>query len=250
MAIKRSLDTANEISHVFQLPGLLQVDGDGITERITVWQKRITESEQQLNENQRKIDDVAFQLYGFSEDDRRAIEITVTGQDTTDENDTELADEDEGEDDETPLLAEAKQLVIALLSYAVGCVFGRWNIQFATGDKSPPVLPDPYAPLPVCSPGMLTDADGLLLSQAPPEYPIAITWDGILVDDQNHPNDIVRRVQQVLELIWQKRTNDVEQEACEILGVRDLQNYFQRPTNFFQDHWKRYFKSKRKAPVY
>ncbi|HOV88346.1 MAG TPA: hypothetical protein PLM79_18465, partial [Syntrophobacteraceae bacterium] len=40
------------------------------------------------------------------------------------------------------------------------------------------------------------------------------------------------------------------QEACDILGVSDLRDYFRQPAGFFQDHLKRYSKSRRKAPIY
>jgi len=88
------------------------------------------------------------------------------------------------------------------------------------------------------------------------EYPLRISWDGVLVDDPGldgarpHPDDIVRRVQEVLELLWGDRAGAIEQEACEILSVKDLREYFGRPAGFFDDHLKRYSKSRRKAPIY
>jgi hypothetical protein len=88
------------------------------------------------------------------------------------------------------------------------------------------------------------------------EYPLRISWDGILVDDpglygaQPHREDIVRRVREVLDLLWKDKAHEIEQEACEILGVSDLRDYFRKPSGFFQDHLKRYSKSRRKAPIY
>ena len=148
-----------------------------------------------------------------------------------------------------------------------------------------PELPDPFDPLPICPPGMLIDPDGLpaepgrIASEEwlrarsnagtiPPEglvknptvpdddYPLRISWDAILVDDpgftgaQPHRDDIVRRVREVLDLLWQDKAYEIEQEACDILGVPDLRDYFRRPSGFFQDHLKRYSKSRRKAPIY
>ena len=71
-----------------------------------------------------------------------------------------------------------------------------------------------------------------------------------LVDDPGHPLDIEARVHQVLQIIWQDRWAAIEREACEILGVRTLRDYFRKPANFFADHLKRYSKSRRKAPIY
>ena len=60
----------------------------------------------------------------------------------------------------------------------------------------------------------------------------------------------MRRVREVLDLIWKDKAHAIEQEACEILGVKDLRDYFRRPSGFFQDHLKRYSKNRRKAPIY
>ncbi|WP_104901456.1 hypothetical protein [Nostoc sp. 'Peltigera membranacea cyanobiont' N6] len=244
--IKRSLDTVNEISHIFNIPALLQVIGNRLVDKSFAWQENINKSTHQLSKYQEQIDDIVFQLYGISEKDRKALEITVKNQNLNVEDNTEDADEEH----ETALAADGKQLVTDLIAYIVGCAFGRWDIRFATGEKSAPELPDPFAPLPVCSPGMLAGTDGLPLSETPPGYPIPIAWDGILVDDTNHPNDITRRIREVLEIIWKNNANNIEQEACKIIGVLELGDYFQRPANFFQDHLKRYSKSRRKAPIY
>ena len=147
---------------------------------------------------------------------------------------------------------DAEPLVAELVSYAVGCVLGRWDVRFATGEKPAPTLPDPFDPLPVCSPGMLQEPDGLPATQNPHGYPLRIDWDGILVDDPDHPDDIIRRVRDVLEVIWKDRADAIEKEACEILGVADLRDYFRKPGagGFWDDHIKRYSKSRRKAPIY
>lgn len=170
-----------------------------------------------------------------------------------------------------------------LLSYFVGCVFCRWDIRIALDPSLAPKLPDPFDPLPVCPPGMLVGPDGLpakpgcIVSEEwlrarpdaitlPPEnmvnnptitdadYPLRISWDGILVDDpgfnsdQPHHEDIVRRVREVLDVIWKDKAADIEQEACDILNVPDFRTWFRK--SFFIDHIRRYSKSRRKAPIY
>jgi len=82
------------------------------------------------------------------------------------------------------------------------------------------------------------------------DYPIDIPWDGILIDDPGHPLDIEARVRQVIEVIWKDRAEAIEHEACQILGVASLRDYFRRPAAFFADHLKRYSKSRRQAPIY
>src|SRR5581483_426138 len=81
-------------------------------------------------------------------------------------------------------------------------------------------------------------------------YPLAIAWDGILVDDEAHPSDVVQRVREVLALLWGGRWEAIEHEACELLGVRGLRDYFRRAGSFLADHLKRYSKSRRQAPIY
>jgi len=152
------------------------------------------------------------------------------------------------------LLREANSQSQDDLSIAVGYSFGRWDIRFATSEQQPLKLSEPFDPLPVCPPGMLVGPDGLPANpeDVPSNYPIRIAGDGILVDDPGHEDDIVRRVRDVLEVIWKERAEAIEREACEILEVRELREYFRKPGNggFWMDHVKRYSKSRRKAPIY
>jgi len=136
--------------------------------------------------------------------------------------------------------------------YIIGVLYGRWDIRYATGERSAPELPDPFAPLPVCPPGMLQNAQGLpaVPEDVPASYPLRISWHGILVDDAGHAEDIAGRVREAIGVIWGERAEAIEQEACEILGVTSLREYLRRPAGFFADHLSRYSKSRRQAPIY
>jgi hypothetical protein len=188
-------------------------------------------------------------------------------------------------DELSDFVLDCKDITFAVLQNIIGLVFGRWDFRIAIDPSLTPKLPDPFGLLPVCSPGMLVNPDGLpaepglIVSEEwlrerpdantlPPEglvtnptipdseYPLRINWAGILVDDpglngaHSHRDDIVRRVREVLDLIWRDKAHEIEQEACDILGISDLRDYFSRPSGFFQDHLKRYSKSRRKAPIY
>ncbi|HBL24222.1 MAG TPA: hypothetical protein DDZ40_08910 [Deltaproteobacteria bacterium] len=258
--LKRSLNVIDDTSHAFTLPALLMTPGAGLVERADTYAKQTAEAEAELRRIQAEVDKIAFELYGFTDEERNAV---GSGQLTVDSNevsggespDTDDAEEmDSAKDGESFLTTDHRPLVTDLLSWCVGVAFGRFDIRLALDSSLIPGTPDPFDPLPVCPPGMLQGSDGL---PAKPEdvlrhYPIRIDWDGILVDDTGHEDDIVRRVREVLEVIWKDRAEAIEKEACEILGVRELRDYFRKPAagGFWMDHVRRYSKSRRKAPIY
>lgn len=143
-------------------------------------------------------------------------------------------------------------LTTNVVQFSLGMAFGRWDARFATGERPAPALPDPFAPLPLCAPATLADHHGLPLSRAPEGYPSRIDPNGLLLDDPAHPDDIVLRVRAVFELMWPNTAEALEREGCELLGVKELRDYFSKPTagGFWMDHIKRYSKSRRKAPIY
>ena len=154
-------------------------------------------------------------------------------------------------------LTTAPAAASALVAACVGWILGRWDIRYSSEDRPAPPLPDPFAPLPICPPGMLQGDDGLPLSPdagrllcTEGRYPLDVAWDGILVDDPQHPLDLVHRTQAALAVLWRERADAVESEACLLLGVPTLREWFRRPTGFFADHLKRYSKSRRQAPIY
>jgi hypothetical protein len=162
--------------------------------------------------------------------------------------------EDEEEEDDSDFLLDygAPAQAEALFSYCVGCAFGRWDIRYATEGNETPELPDPLAPLPVCPPGMLQNAQLLPVreSELPEGYPLRVSWSNILVDDPGHPDDIENRIGEVLHLIWKAQADGVELENCRALSCKSVREYFRKPTGFFADHLKRYTKSRRQAPIY
>ena len=132
--------------------------------------------------------------------------------------------------------------------------------------------------LPPCSPGTLVNTAGLPATRdhiagepwlrarknvldLPPadlpgaridasQYPLAVAWDGILVDDPGHPDDLVTRLRDVLALIYADRADAIYQELVDLLvgSGHDLRPYLR--SQFFDFHIKRYSKSRRKAPIY
>ena len=240
--------TASDVTHLFHLPALLQTDGPTLIARATAWQSRLDAAGRELEDLQQQIDDIVFDLYGLGEEDRSAI-LESAGEVGAE------AEADEEEVEETTV--DARTHVVDLLSYCVGVAVGRFDVRYATGELAAPELPDPFAPLPACSPGMLTGEDGLPLGAEPAGYPLRVSWDGVLVDDlgldnngRPHREDIVARVREVLALLFGPQAEEIEHEACTLLGAKALRDFFAKPSGFFAEHLKRYSKSRRQAPIY
>jgi hypothetical protein len=147
---------------------------------------------------------------------------------------------------------EENALAKDILSFCLGCAFGRWDVRGVTNQADGFSTPDAFDPVPLCPPGLLVGADGKPATQTPENYRWPINFDGVLVDDRDNSADVVRRVREFLELIWKDRVEGIEREVCKILDVNELREYFRRPGKggFWLDHVSRYSKSRRKAPIY
>lgn len=199
---------------------------------------------------------IVAEAYGFSPKQAEAVERDLREAlayqrrnrttDDGDEGDAQLDDNDFVLDTSPYATEEAH------ISYLLGCIFGRWDIRYAIGKREPNSLGDPFTPLPACPPGMLQNKVGLpaKLGDLDSDYPLDVAWSGILSDDEGHPNDIVEHIRRAASVIWDERAGAVEDEACSILGVRSLRDYFRKGSGLFADHLKRYSKSSRKAPIY
>lgn len=207
---KRRLDTVSETSHAFELPALLRV-------RLGDYDPPSIDAE--LAEIQAEIDDIAFNLYGFSDVDRAAA-LGAPGSTGEDANDA-AEDADDSEDDDG---ADTIDQTDSLLSWATGVAVGRFDWRLATGEREAPPEPDPFNPLPAKSPGMLPDGAAPLHAHS-----------GILVDDQGHPHDLPRLIEEVLARV-------------QVDASGDVRRWLQR--DFFPLHLKQYSKSRRKAPIY
>ncbi len=250
-ALKRRADTSNLSSHAFFSPALVRERGS-LTDRLAVWAENLNLGTARLAAIREEIDAIASRLYGIGEEDQRAIKQMLAKGQTTEAVADESEDADADDADDTSNNPDAPGLVAELLDYAIGCALGRWDIRYATGAKAPPPEPDPFDPLPVCPPGMLQNAAGQPAAPAevPADYPLTITWSGILVDDPHQPNDIEHRVREVFAVIYAEQADARVDEAVTLLGASSLRDYLLKPAGFFAGHLKRYSKSRRQAPIY
>ena len=173
-----------------------------------------------LGELQSKIDAIAFELFGLDASDRSEIEgasIFASAEIV------EASDESENND---AGVAAVESEQFCLQSWSVGVAFGRFDVRFATGERSIPSEPEPFDALPDRSPGMLQNGDA-------PFMPCR----GVLVDDSGHADDLVARITAVYERVGQPSPEPTA-----------LRNSLAR--EFFPAHVKMYSKSRRKAPIY
>jgi hypothetical protein len=206
-SLKRTLDTAEETSHAFLLPVAL---------RARLGDHDVPAIEAELARIQAEIDEIAFDLYGFFDADRAA----VTRPPATEDGDN-VQDQVEDEDEAAEAPADSRS---ALLAWAVGVAFGRFDWRLATRERAAPPEPEPFDPLPAKNHGMLPD--GVDPFHRHP---------GMLVDDPGYLHDLTHLIEEVLVRV-------------EAPAPDDVRRWLQR--DFFAFHLQRYSKSRRKAPIY
>jgi hypothetical protein len=133
------------------------------------------------------------------------------------------------------------------VSWVVGVAFGRFDVRLATGDRSAPPEPEPFDPLPVCAPGMLTGEARTLLMALPKSDRVKAS--PLLVDDPGHPLDISARVRSVVDAVFGADADDWWSDLGMALGGKDAETAAWLRKDFFKHHLKTYSKSRRKAPI-
>lgn len=243
-SLSRLLDTVNEVSHAFVAPAVLQVDGGEFGTCVEAWGERVAEVEAELGRVQLEIDELCFELYGISEEDRRAITHGSGASDSDDEFPGEGSDDDDEAESEVEL--DPVGLAAGLVSWAVGVAVGRFDVRLASGEREWPVEPDPFDPLPVCSPAMLTGDDGLPVVSPSDGYPLQPS--PVLFDDPGHELDLATRVRAVFDLVFGDQADAWWSDVGAVLDSRNgAEGWLRR--GFFDHHLKAYSKSRRKAPV-
>ena len=132
----------------------------------------------------------------------------------------------------------AQEIVMEL----VGMAFGRWNTAYAKGEQAIPEFGDVFDALPFMP----------VVSQGEAACPaqLDVPTDGILTNNSDSSLCLASHVREVMHYLWADRADDMEYELCQLIGCKSLQAYLASPTGFFDYHFKRYTKSRRKAPIY
>ena len=254
-SLKRSLDTRTETSHAFTLPALLQIKDGVLAARAEVWANHVRSIEAELISIQSEIDTRCFDLYGIDKADRGII-TQASGANISENPDIESdgdtnaeADADMDEADDSQDNSDVVNLAAELGSWAVGVAFGRFDLRVATGTISLAKEPEPFDPLPACSPAMLTGDDGAPLTTPPAGYPIAFPENGLLVDDPGHPRDLTTAAHVVFEKLFEVNADAWWNDVAALLGAKDHDLRGWLATGFFESHLKRHSKGRRKAPI-
>jgi hypothetical protein len=253
--LKQGLDSSEEGSHLFWLPAVLHASGNTLSTRNKLWQTYLANVDKQVAEYQNEIDELTFQLYNIDDRDQSTINLGlewVTNQEQEVYEIGDLNGEDAENENNTDHSYDTQpsSFIADLVSYSVGAIVGRWDLRCATSERPRPDLPDPFAPPPAYSPGMLQPtADGLPVAH----YQVAgrsFVPHSILVDDPGHPADLITCLQEVLAIIFGAQADAIYQELVDALvgNGHDLRPWLR--TTFFDEHIKRYSKSRRKAPIY
>ena len=199
--LQASRATADETASLFVFPKALSA---------------VTDHTSQINRLLERIDSVVWKHIDIPPVNRYGIADEGPDEDEDDE-----GAKSEGHDDESSDVGSRN------ISYAVGAIFGRWDIRFATKEFAFPDLPDPFAPLPVCSPGALVGADSLPALETPTGYPIRISWDGIVEDDPESTGDVIVGVRGVFEKICGSRAEMFEKKLAPVLASRTFETTFE-----------------------
>ena len=119
-----------------------------------------------------------------------------------------------------------------LVSYAIGCAFGRWHPDVAEGAEDFLASCDLFGQLPAMPPGATKASD--------PHQ--------VLVEDSAHPLNIAHLTLKAVDDIYAIYGGLSEEEICRYLARESVSEYISR--SFFAFHLTNYSVSMRKAPIY
>ncbi|MDC0935230.1 BREX-1 system adenine-specific DNA-methyltransferase PglX [Pirellulales bacterium] len=135
-------------------------------------------------------------------------------------------------------LAAKEVFASEAMDYYVGCAFGLWNHDFAKHRDPSSLLNSAFEDEPSTPPGLHDCLRG---------DPSQLCDRNLLVDDPGLDCDIARAIGPTLSRLWSRDATSVSDEFGEVFG-RPLREWVRK--EFFENHIKRYSKSRRRAPVY
>lgn len=235
IAIKRwwfSLDETNLEYH--GLIAQLCITGS-IGEALDALQSRLTDDYERYTALVRENDDLWMDLAGIDRDSE--FRQTLNDYKSRRPYEELLSIDGASHDNQIDRSVLAQEMVMEL----VGMAFGRWDTAYARGAKALPEFGGVFDALPFM-PVVSREAtaiDGL-----------AIPDDGILSSQADAALCLTAKVRDVMHHLWGTHADDREYELCQLIGCQSLHDYLSQPTGFMDYHFRRYTKSRRKAPIY
>lgn len=219
---------AKEYSWDFKKNELIRIKAQDLEESYDLYQQYWTNKFFQLHKNEEELNRQFIEIYGLQEEltpDVPLEDITILKEETSIQN---------GE-----LVFNAKEVFAQFMSYAVGCMFGRYSL-----DKEGLILANQGETLE----DYLQNVYG---SSSPLEK--GGTKGGFLPDDDNiipildadwFEDDITGRFYEFLKVSFGKENFDKNLAFVEECLGKDIRKYFMK--DFYTDHIKRY----KKRPIY
>ena len=170
----------------------------------------------------------------------------------TEEDDSDDDDADEASSENHDISIE--MVASAIISYAIGCVFGRWDfsehISRTHGDLAL-ATPDAFAAIPKFSPGQVdVGMEVNRVSIIANQHPGVVELGGICESSSDANNRLTERMRHLFDEFFHGESGAWENDLCASLRVTKLADYIQRPNGFFSRHLAQYSLSGRQAPIY
>lgn len=165
------------------------------------------------------------------------------------------ADEQAEEDDAAGSEDISTEMVaVAFISYAVGCIFGRWDFPKHLSlirSKCSYEIPNAFSRIPKYTPGQIDHENNSNGAQTLSSlYPNVVEVNGISESSTGTRNRFIDRIQYLLDELFVGSSGSWESDLCSALGVSKLEEYIEKPTGFFSKHLAQYSLSGRQAPIY
>lgn len=252
---KHRLDFCSETSHVFELPALLQSEGHTLVERASWWTTRNARLVRRMEEIIEDIDELSQRLYCIPAEDCQINSNVFTDVDEgqgPEECDYPIGCNGlHGSGDEAELPEGGlSSMVASLVSWAVGVVFGRFDIRLKESKETEVLTLDPFCEPPLMCRAMLVGRNGLPATECPSDYPLTLTCGGVAVDDERHMRDLSAQIRNVFRNVFGDYEEQAWVDAASVLDPcnSSIRAWIRR--SFLEFHISQYSKSRRKAPIF
>ncbi|MGJ1349837.1 BREX-1 system adenine-specific DNA-methyltransferase PglX [Sphingobacterium siyangense] len=212
---------SNECSWSFMKNELLRDKGQNLKNACNLYKRYWKDNFLQLHSIEEKLNKQFIEIYGLEDELIPNVpfeEVTILKEET------KIID--------NQLVFQEKELIAQLLSYAIGCVFGRYSL-----DKEGLILANQGETIPDYLSKVEKTIDQL---QFVPDADNVIP----VLEEEWFDDDIVNRVKVFIRAVWGEQSYTENMQYIEEVLGKDLRKYLTK--DFYKDHIKRY----KKRPIY